>query len=78
MDFLLVSSLLNDQVLRYDGTTGFFLDVFASGGGLNEPTDITLGPDGNLYVSSVETDQVLRYDGTTGFFLDVFASGGGL
>ncbi|MBO1351009.1 MAG: hypothetical protein EBE86_028245 [Hormoscilla sp. GUM202] len=72
MEFLLVSSANSDEVLRYDATTGFFLDVFASGGGLDNPFGLTFGPDGNLYVSSSLTDQVLRYDGTTGFWRCTF------
>lgn len=64
-------------ILRYDGKTGKFIDVFASGGGLFRPYGTAFGPDGNLYVSSFLTDQILRYDGTTGIFIDVFASGNG-
>lgn len=78
MTDLLVSSRSDDSVLRYDGTTGDFIDEFVSAGsgGLNEPgAGITFGPDGNLYVISSNTDEVLRYDGTTGAFIDVFASG---
>jgi hypothetical protein len=67
-------------VQRYDGTTGAFIDIFGSGGGLDGPIGLTFGPDGNLYVSSAGTDQVLRYDGTTGTFIDAFvsANSGGL
>jgi hypothetical protein len=36
---LLVSSRFTDQILRYDGTTGAFVGVFAQGGGLNNPAD---------------------------------------
>lgn len=32
-----VTSGLTRQVLRYNGTTGAFMNVFASGGGLREP-----------------------------------------
>ncbi|MBE9225342.1 hypothetical protein IQ264_07840 [Phormidium sp. LEGE 05292] len=53
---LYVSSFLTDQILRYDGTTGQFIDVFAKGnqqsGGLNGPNGIIFGPDGYLYVTS--------------------------
>ena len=34
---LYVSSGDSDEVLRYDGTTGAFIDSFASGGGLDSP-----------------------------------------
>ncbi|MGK7902664.1 MAG: hypothetical protein AB4352_14865 [Hormoscilla sp.] len=80
MTDLLVSSFGSDEVLRYDATTGFFIDAFvpAGSGGLDNPTGMTFGPDGNLYISSWNTDQVLRYDGTTGAFIDIFADGNGL
>ncbi|MGK7903901.1 MAG: hypothetical protein AB4352_21345 [Hormoscilla sp.] len=78
MDFLLVSSRLNGQVLRYDGITGEFVDVLvtAGSGGLEDPLGITLGPDRDLYVSSgILNDSVLRYDTQTGAFIDTFAVG---
>jgi DNA-binding beta-propeller fold protein YncE len=65
----------NNRVLRYDGTTGAFIDTFVApgSGGLGEPDGIVFGPDGNLYVSSRQTDNnVLRYDGINGAFLGVF------
>jgi hypothetical protein len=65
---LYVSGFGSDNVLRYSGTTGALLGVFASGGGLDSPLGLVFGPDGNLYVSSAVTDNVLRYDGTTGAF----------
>jgi len=64
-------------ILRYNGKTGKFIDVFASGGGLFRPYGNAFGPDGYLYVSSFLSDQILRYDGKTGDFIDVFASGNG-
>jgi streptogramin lyase len=77
---LLVSDNNHSSVERYDGTTGQFIDTFATpgSGGLIAPRGLGYGPDGNLYVSSLVTDNVLRYDGTTGQFLDNFASGGDL
>jgi WD40 repeat protein len=72
-DLLYVSSLHTHAILRYDGRTGAFLDVFvpASSGGLLAPSQLIFGPDGQLYVSSLQTQQILRYDGRTGAFLGV-------
>jgi hypothetical protein len=56
---LYVSSFRTNQILRFNGTTGAFIDVFASDnngglgstGGLNGPNDLLFGPDGSLYVT---------------------------
>ena len=69
-------------VLRYDGTTGAFIDRFATGGDLASPRGIIFGPDGNLYVAdrkyigrdwSLE-GRVARFDGTTGQYLGDFVA----
>ncbi len=52
-----------------------FIDAFVTNGThLNDPSDIILGPDGNLYVSSTSTDSVLRYNSETGELLDEFVA----
>jgi sugar lactone lactonase YvrE len=70
------------EVLRFDGQTGAFLDIFVTNGsgGLANPNDLRFGPDGSLYVTSNHTDQILRYNGVTGAFVDAFvpAGSGGL
>src|SRR5262249_44127800 len=62
--------------LRFDATTGAFVDDFipnVTGAGLNP---LAFGPDGNLYITS--TSGVVRYHGSTGAFLGTFiASGSG-
>ena len=65
-------------VLRFDGTTGAFIDLFvpSGSGGLGSPTALVFGPDGNLYVTSDFTHSVLRFDGATGTFIDVIVSSG--
>ena len=75
---LFVTSQGTHEILRYDSTTGAFIDAFvpSGSGGLFVPNDVVLGPDGNLYVASLATSQVLRYDGETGAFLDVFVTAG--
>jgi hypothetical protein len=59
---LYVASAHTDEVLRYDGSTGAFLDVFVApgSGGLNGPADLAFGSDGKLYVSGFEGNHVLR------------------
>ena len=72
-------------VLRFQGPTGAApgdplpspsqtgaVFVADSGGGLNNPNGLALGPDGQLYVASTWTDSVLRYDAQTGNFLNAF------
>jgi sugar lactone lactonase YvrE len=71
------SSNTTGSILRYDGQTGAFLGVFASGAGLARPYGSAFGPDGNLYVASFRSDQILRYSGSNGAFLGVFAQGNG-
>jgi hypothetical protein len=83
---LYVSSHASKNVLRYNGTTGAFIDTFipADTGGLAFPARLAFGSDNNLYVqnyigqvlftddsrSDPNTSSILRYDGTTGEFID--------
>jgi streptogramin lyase len=66
-------------VLRFDGRTGAFVDVFvpSGSGGLSNPTGLSFGPDCSLYVTSRDTHGgVLRYQGSTGAFVDAFVPSG--
>jgi hypothetical protein len=74
-----ISSLdpANNDVLEYNGTTGAFVKIFASGGGLEFPRGLVFGPNGDLFVTSL-SGAVLEYNGTTGAFVQTFTSGGGL
>jgi hypothetical protein len=68
---LYVASNGSEQVLRYNGRTGVFMDVFVpkGSGGLGRPTDLLFGPDGSLFALSSGFGTVFRYDGRTGAFL---------
>ncbi len=71
----------NGAVLRYNGTTGAYLNTFVSqgSGGLafgGITAGLAFGPDGNLYVASGATNQVLEYNGSTGAFIEAFVSAG--
>lgn len=59
------------QVLRYNGSTGAFMDTFISDTRLPEARGLTFGPDGNLYVASYDNGSVLRYS-PAGTFLSTF------
>jgi len=73
-DDLLVCDLLGDQVLRYDGTTGSFLGVFASGP-FDGPEGITVGPDGNVYIASEYSSNVTKWS-PSGAYLGEFVAPG--
>jgi streptogramin lyase len=65
---LYASSLNGSRVLRYDGATGAFIDVFVStgSGGLSGGELMEFGADGHLYVGSLSNAAVMRYDGASG------------
>jgi DNA-binding beta-propeller fold protein YncE len=68
-------------VLRYNGTTGAYINTFVAqgSGGLafnNTTSGLAFGPDGNLYVTSGNTNQVLEYNGSTGAFVRAFVAAG--
>jgi streptogramin lyase len=76
-DDLFVSSLLSDEVLRFDGATGSFISAFVptGAGGLDGPQGIAFGLDGTLYVAAEYSHAIHKYDGATGASLGVLASG---
>jgi hypothetical protein len=55
---LYVSSVAGGQVLRYDGVSGAFVDVVASG--LSSPLGLTLRSDGSLYIANQFANDILR------------------
>ena len=71
---------MTSEVLRFDGVTGAFMDVFADlssiSGGVEEPEGLVFGPDGDLYVSDFNRSAVYKFDGNTGTFDSVFVSAG--
>ena len=73
-----VASNGTNEILRYDGLTGEFMDVFvtAGSGNLSGPREILFGPGGYLFVASFGTDSILRYDGASGAFINAFVTTG--
>jgi WD40 repeat protein len=72
-----VSDSDHDTVLRYNGSTGAFIDAFVPAGNAEDPAGLVFGPDGNLYVaSSSAPGAVLRFNGTTGASLGEFVTAG--
>ena len=69
----------DNLIARHNPLTLAFLDTFVphEDNGLADPTDLTFGPDGNLYVAS-GPDRVMRFNGATGAYIaDFVASGSG-
>lgn len=62
---LYVGSSGTSAILRYDGATGEFREVFASGAPLERPFSLIFGPGGELFVSSGAS--VLRYGADRSF-----------
>ncbi|MBL8375870.1 NHL repeat-containing protein [Accumulibacter sp.] len=55
------------KVLRYDGSSGAFIDVFSTGIVIGQ--EIVFGPDGNLYVTNGLGNSISRFNGATGALL---------
>jgi sugar lactone lactonase YvrE len=69
-DIQLLVSGVERNIHRYDGNTGAFIDLIASG---NPVTGIAIGADGLLYVGSGNTPVINRYDPIARMFVDTFA-----
>lgn len=67
----------DDDVLKYDRTTGALLGVFVSAGsgGLSAPRALAFGPNGNLFVGGA-AGSVLEFHGTTGGYVGTLVVAG--
>ena len=55
---------MNGDILRYNATTGAFLDVAVAGSaGIQGPSDLRFAPDGTLYIMSQTNSRLYRLDG---------------
>ena len=74
---LLVTSTGSDALLRYEATSGGFVDaVGAAGDGLSGPRPVTIGPDGAAYIASATTADIRRFDPIAGGYLSTFVTAG--
>jgi DNA-binding beta-propeller fold protein YncE len=71
---LYVPSFDSNSILRFDASTGAFLDTFASGGALTQPRTI-LFRDNLVWVTSDNGNKVLRYN-LNGTLFDTFVTAG--
>nr|AFI78505.1 serine proteinase precursor protein [uncultured bacterium ws156A7] len=69
-----VGSYAMKAILKFDGSTGTFLDYFALSPRLTTPRGVEFGPDDSLYVSNWYGRTVKRYDGQSGTFIEHFVS----
>jgi sugar lactone lactonase YvrE len=68
-----VSDYRANAIVRYDGTTGELIDVFAQGieAHIDRPASVKRGPDGHFYAAGFGRGDVVRYE-STGAMMDVF------
>ncbi len=62
---LYVVSSTTNQVFRYDGETGAFIDIFvesSNNGGLVHPLGLTFDDGGNLYVGGADSSNIVSFD----------------
>ena len=83
--YVTVNDLGEGAVLRYDGSSGVFLDEFVplGSGGPMIPFALRFGTGGDLFVASavytnftIGPGQILRYNGTNGAFRQTFVANG--
>lgn len=74
---LLVGNTYTDSISEFDVASGDYIRMLVppGSGGLDEPADMLIGPDGALYVVNAWVGNVLKYNIDTGDFLGIFASG---
>lgn len=75
----------NSSILKYNETTGAFVDTFVQKGVLSLSSGITFGPDGDLYANdqgyaytangTTKYGRIVKFDGKTGNFLGEFIPG---
>lgn len=66
---LYVVNSVERTILRFDPATGMSRGVFAADS-LAFPSDLTFGPDGDLFVSNAASSSVARLDGRSGDFVE--------
>ncbi len=72
---LIVTGFNNNNIKRYDGTSGDFLGNFSQGYNLSNPTKMIIGADSLLYVTQWGSTQnkIVRFD-LNGNFIDEWSS----
>eukprot|EP00039_Didymoeca_costata_P005485 m.81937 g.81937 ORF g.81937 m.81937 type:complete len:314 (+) comp12841_c0_seq1:147-1088(+) len=63
-DNIYVASYESSSVWRFDGVSGEFMDIFATGGHLNGPSALTFASARVLYICSYDNDKVVLYNST--------------
>ena len=77
-DLLLVTDSVNNQIRRYDGSTGASLGSIGVGR-MNSPTGIAIDKNSGLvYVSHFNTNSISVWNYSTGVFVNEFSVAGGV
>ena len=70
--YYLVTDFSSGTIRAYDATLGTFIGIFA--GGLQQPVEMSIGPDGLLYVSEQLGNRISRFNPLTAQSLPAFAN----
>lgn len=74
-DWFYVASLLNHQIYRFSASDPLQSSLFIEVGAESYPSDLVVGPNGNLLVTTLGYGEVREYDLSDGSFLGTFAGG---
>jgi streptogramin lyase len=73
---ILVGGRQGHNVLQFDAAGGEFVKKFVQLGESADPSEMTLGPDGDLFITDAANAAVHRYDGKTGSYKGQFVKAG--
>ena len=75
---LYVGNYGSSEITKYDGQTGAYLGVFASGHGMSQTDSLAFGPAGSVYVNSRGTSTIHKFDFATGDYQGIALNYGAL
>ena len=73
---LYVWDTFDEEMRRFDPTTGELIDIFIPSGNLVNACEFAFGTNGDIFITDATFNQIRRFSGVDGSFMGVFASTG--